>query len=166
MSSESLSQQCLEPLNFHNVITTTQLKALMPLQPGQKQRTRGKVAFSCNICNSYSTTNRNHAKSHISQRHPTASSSSASQHFHQAQIPTMLARRGSPDILRSRFNQQAYNEAIIGLLTRRRLPFSAVEWTEFRDLVLAYNPMIKDCIITLRRTAVRLILANFNLYLE
>jgi len=66
--------------------------------------------------------------------------------------------------LRNTFNQQAYREAIIGLLTRRRMPFSAVEWSEMKDLALACNPAIEDLLITSRRTAVRLIASNYNLY--
>lgn len=66
--------------------------------------------------------------------------------------------------LRNTFNQQAYREAIIGLLTRRRMPFSAVEWNEMKDLALACNPAIEDLLITSRRTAVRFIASNYKLY--
>lgn len=58
------------------------------------------------------------------------------------------------------FNQQAYREAIIALLTRRRMPFSAVEWSEMKDLALACNPAIEDLLISSRRTAVRYIASN------
>jgi hypothetical protein len=70
----------------------------------------------------------------------------------------------SPNSLRNSFNQQAYREAIIGLLTRRRMPFSAVEWTEMKDLALACNPAIEDLLITSRRTAVRYIASHYRLY--
>jgi len=66
--------------------------------------------------------------------------------------------------LRNSFNQQAYREAIIGLLTRRRMPFSAVEWSEMKDLALACNPAIEDLLITSRRTTVRYIASNYELY--
>ncbi|KAF1730630.1 putative AC9 transposase [Beauveria bassiana] len=66
--------------------------------------------------------------------------------------------------LRNSFNQQAYREAIISLLTRRRMPFSAVEWSEMKDLALACNPAVEDLLITSRRTAVRLIASNYELY--
>jgi hypothetical protein len=66
--------------------------------------------------------------------------------------------------LRNSFNQQAYREAIIGLLTRRRMPFSAIEWNEMRDLALACNPVIEDLLIISRRTAVRYIASNYKLY--
>jgi hypothetical protein len=52
----------------------------------------------------------------------------------------------------------------VGLLTRCRLPFSAVEWVELKQLAIACNPAIEDLLITNRRTAVRLMVANYNLY--
>lgn len=66
--------------------------------------------------------------------------------------------------LRNSFNQQGYREAVVGLLTRRRMPFSAVEWSEMRDLALACNPAIEDLLILSRRTAVRYIASNYALY--
>ncbi|KAI7772009.1 hypothetical protein LZL87_011702 [Fusarium oxysporum] len=39
----------------------------------------------------------------------------------------MFASIPTPDSLRQVFNRQAYNEAVLGLLTRQRAPFSAVE---------------------------------------
>ncbi|KID86969.1 Ribonuclease H-like protein, partial [Metarhizium majus ARSEF 297] len=70
----------------------------------------------------------------------------------------------SQNSLRNSFNQQAYREAIVGLLTRRRMPFSAVEWSEMKDLALACNPAVEDLLITSRRTAVRYIASNYRLY--
>src|ERR1700712_551084 len=52
----------------------------------------------------------------------------------------------------------------MGLLTRRRVDFSAVEWDEMRELALACNPSIGNLIITTRRTVMRQIDANFTLY--
>jgi hypothetical protein len=69
-----------------------------------------------------------------------------------------------PSFLRNAFNRQGYIEAIIGLLTRRRVAFSAVEWDELKGLALACNPSIEDLLITSRRTAMRHISANFELY--
>ncbi len=72
----------------------------------------------------------------------------------------MISQNG----LRNSFNQQTYREAIISLLTQRRMPFSAVEWSEMKDLALACNPAIKDLLITSRRTTIRLITSNYELY--
>lgn len=44
------------------------------------------------------------------------------------------------------------------------MPFSAVEWSEMRDLAVACNPAIEDLLITSRRTAVRYIASNYELY--
>jgi hypothetical protein len=72
--------------------------------------------------------------------------------------------RTSTSALRNVFNRQQYIEALVGLLTRRRVAFSAVEWDELKDIVLAANPAIADLLITSRRTAMRHINANFELY--
>jgi hypothetical protein len=72
--------------------------------------------------------------------------------------------RASDTTLRNAFNQQQYDEAIVGLLTRRRVPFSAVEWGELKDIALACNPAIKDCLITSRRRVMAIIGANYGLY--
>lgn len=68
--------------------------------------------------------------------------------------------------LRNSFNEQKYREALIGLLTRRRMPFSAVEWGELKDMILAANPAVEDLLITSRRTAVRHIASDYALYRE
>jgi hypothetical protein len=66
--------------------------------------------------------------------------------------------------LRRIFNRQRYIESIIGLLTRRRLPFSAVKWDEMQDIILACNPAIGDLLLTSRDAAMRHITATFDLY--
>lgn len=52
----------------------------------------------------------------------------------------------------------------MALLTRRRLPFSAVTWDEMQDKMLACNPAIEDLIMASRHEAMRHIAANFSLY--
>ncbi|KAG6989569.1 putative 30S ribosomal protein S17-like protein [Fusarium oxysporum f. sp. conglutinans] len=66
--------------------------------------------------------------------------------------------------LRNCFNKQGYIEAVVGLLTRRRLPFSAVEHSELRDLALACNPAIGDLLINDRKQAMGYINSNYSLY--
>lgn len=66
--------------------------------------------------------------------------------------------------MRNAFNQQAYIDAIVSLVTRRRVAFSMVEWDKLKDLALACNPAIKDSLITSRRTVMRYISANYKLY--
>ncbi|KAG6997076.1 putative AC9 transposase [Fusarium oxysporum f. sp. conglutinans] len=53
---------------------------------------------------------------------------------------------------------------MVGLLTHRRLPFSAVTWDEMQDVMLACNPAIEDLTMTSRHEAMRHITANFSLY--
>ncbi|KAF7451177.1 hypothetical protein A1F99_029540 [Pyrenophora tritici-repentis] len=67
-------------------------------------------------------------------------------------------------MIRNAFNEQGYRDALVGLLTRRRIAFSSIEWAEMRDLALACNPFIEDQLITSRRKAVRLIASNYQLY--
>ncbi|EXA29121.1 hypothetical protein FOVG_19342 [Fusarium oxysporum f. sp. pisi HDV247] len=90
--------------------------------------------------------------------------------IHQVCIghPALNLRTFSPCSKRGRtsnaFNPQAYQEALISIPTRRRVPFSAIEWDEFKQFALACNPYIKDPLITSRRTMVRYIAANYDFY--
>lgn len=93
-----------------------------------------------------------------------ASQSSHTTPTPQREITTMFTPLSSQATLRNAFNQQGYREAVIGLLTRRRMPFQSVEWSEMKDLALACNPFIEDLLITSRRTAVRSIASNYSLY--
>ena len=62
------------------------------------------------------------------------------------------------------FDREAYKEAVVGLLTRRRLPFSSVEWPEMQALLLAANPESGHFLIKSRRTVIRLMAANYVMY--
>ncbi|KID81012.1 Ribonuclease H-like protein [Metarhizium guizhouense ARSEF 977] len=79
-------------------------------------------------------------------------------------IDRYIVSRPSQAALRNCFNKQAYIEAVVGLLTRRRLPFSAVEYSELRDLALACNPAVGDLLITNRKQAMGYINSNYSLY--
>ena len=160
-TGHSTSSIPLEPANFASVIQTTHTESGIDLPPGRKRRSRGTVLCKCTRCLEWSSGNRNAAYQHVKSKHPLTMSSSQSIPTIQRSISSMLA---SQDLLRTSFNEQRYKEAIIGLLTRRRVPFLAVEWSEMRDLALACNPAIEDLLITSRRTAVRLILANYDFY--
>jgi len=74
--------------------------------------------------------------------------------------------RASDSTLRNAFNEQSYTEAIVGLLTRRRIPFSAVVWDEMKQLALACNPAIEDLLITSRPRAMKIIDSNYELYVD
>src|ERR1700712_2444785 len=45
-------------------------------------------------------------------------------------IDSFVVSRPSDSALRNSFNKQQYIEAVMGLLTRRRVAFSAVEWCQ------------------------------------
>ncbi|OBS14991.1 hypothetical protein FPOA_14019 [Fusarium poae] len=79
-------------------------------------------------------------------------------------IDSYIVSRPSQAALRNCFNKQAYIEAVVGLLTRRRLPFSAVEHSELRDLALACNPAIGDLLINDRKQDMGYINSNYSLY--
>jgi hypothetical protein len=79
-------------------------------------------------------------------------------------LSSMWTPTASADAMRNAFDPQRYREAIVGLLTSRRVPFSAVEWDEMRELALACNPHISDKLITSRRKGVQAIVANYDLY--
>src|SRR5439155_7599400 len=82
----------------------------------------------------------------------------------QPRMDSFIQSRLSDTSLRRVFNRQQYIESIVGLLTRRRLPFSAVKWDEMQDIVLACNPAIEDLLLTSRDAAMRHITATFDLY--
>jgi hypothetical protein len=130
----------------------------------RKRRTKGPVRYTCRFCTPlwYSPYKTN-AVRHITTEHndvvPTIDTS-----FQQRTITSLFRTTVSHETLRSVFNRQAYREAIVGLLTVRRIPFSAVEWSELRQLCLSLNPACEPDLITSRRTAVRLIAANYALY--
>jgi hypothetical protein len=130
----------------------------------RKRRTKGHVRYSCRFCTPvwYSPFKANALKHIKSEHHDTIPTTDRG--FQQRAITSLLRPTVSHDTLRSVFNRQAYREAIVGLLTVRRVPFSAVEWSELRQLCLACNPACDPDLITSRRTAVRLIAANYALY--
>ncbi|KAH7471703.1 hypothetical protein FOMA001_g13695 [Fusarium oxysporum f. sp. matthiolae] len=87
-----------------------------------------------------------------------------SQQSTQPPIDSYMTFQPSDSALRNVFNAQRYTEAIVGLLTRRRVPFSSVTWDEMKSLALACNPAIEDCLITSRDQAMKIINANYVLY--
>ncbi|RKK07573.1 hypothetical protein BFJ66_g17047 [Fusarium oxysporum f. sp. cepae] len=82
----------------------------------------------------------------------------------QARLDNYYTATPSESALRKVFNPQRYTESMVGLLTHRRLPFSAVTWDEMQDVMLSCNPAIEDLIMTSRHEAMRHITANFSLY--
>ena len=137
------------------------------------RRGHGTRVYVCLHCpDRWSAPIPSNAVAHAKRRHPElvqeTQDSQASGSFTipstQGTISSFFSRVPTDSSLRNAFNSQQYNEAIVGLLTRRRIPFSAVEWDEMHSLVLAANPAIGDCLITSRYRAMKLIDANYDLY--
>jgi hypothetical protein len=152
------------PLHFDVVFRTEYFERP---NPALRSRIQRRKRFICRKCTSWATEHRTNAVKHVISLHPLpkgSPQSSSSTPAPQREISSMFTPVVSQSGLRNSFNQQAYREAIIGLLTRRRMPFSAVEWNEMRDLALACNPAIEDLLIISRRTAVRYIASNYKLY--
>ena len=80
-------------------------------------------------------------------------------------LDSYVTRTPTEGSARSLFNKQRYHDAVVGILTRRRAPFSAVEWEELKEMALACNPAIADILITTRYMAMKIIDSNYELYL-
>lgn len=72
--------------------------------------------------------------------------------------------RPSDSSLRRIFNHQRYIQAMVSLLTRRRLAFSSIKWDKLQELMLAANPAIDDLLLSTRSAIIRYITATFDLY--
>jgi hypothetical protein len=152
----------------------------VPVEPGPKRRkTKGHRAYVCLHCQDPPWSNRvpGNAVHHAETIHRTLVRASKAAHDTPSRtfasdvstaslgdIDSFVVRRPSQAALRSSFNKQAYIEALVGLLTRRRLPFSTVEYSELRNLCLACNPAIGDLLISTRKQAMGYINSNYSLY--
>ncbi|EFY94382.1 restless-like transposase [Metarhizium robertsii ARSEF 23] len=79
-------------------------------------------------------------------------------------IDAFFPSRYSDVSLRRIFDRDRYLDAIISLITRRRLAFSAIAWDEMQEIMLAANPAIEDLLVTNRSALMRLIDATYELY--
>lgn len=79
-------------------------------------------------------------------------------------IDSFFPSRYSDVSLRRVFDRDRYLDAIISLITRRRLAFSAITWDEMQEIMLAANPAIEDLLVTNRSALMRLIDATYELY--
>jgi hypothetical protein len=148
------------------------------LGPSGKRKTSGRVRYKCLHCppgSPWSNGKRGNAIYHAKRKHASILQTEAStvdEHdsdiitrpSKQPRMDSFFPSRPSVTTLRRVFNRQQYIESIVGLLTRRRLPFSAVKWGEMQDIVLACNPAIEDLLLTSRDAAMRHITTTFDLY--
>ncbi|KAI8401866.1 hypothetical protein FOFC_08452 [Fusarium oxysporum] len=79
-------------------------------------------------------------------------------------IDAFFPSRYSDVSLRRMFDRDRYLDAIVSLITRRRLAFSAINWDEMQEIMLAANPAIEDLLVTNRSALMRLIDATYELY--
>ena len=147
------------PSNFLSIIDITKDRS-----NSRGRRSGGKTIYTCTVCRDKRYDHKANAANHVRNNHPIAHRSPKSVSGTQRSISTHFRPVPSEDTLRNAFNPQAYQEALISILTRRRVPFSAIEWDEFKQLALACNPYIADSLITSRRTMVRYIAANYGFY--
>lgn len=138
-------------------------------QIGRVRKSYGRREYVCLHCstrwsNGYTSNAITHAQNRHRQLIQASETSQNSQQSTQPSIDSYIAFQPSDSALRNVFNAQRYIEAIVGLLTRRRVPFSSVTWDEMKSLALACNPAIEDCLITSRDQAMKIINANYGLY--
>jgi hypothetical protein len=160
-SSAPTSSRPSTPPHFNSIIRTEST-----VTTGQKRK-REKTIYTCRICQTWGpSSHRVNTILHVQTQHLISDGISHEPGSSQQQdIPTLLSL-SLYSTLRARFNEQKYREALISLLTHRRLPFSVVEWPELKDLTLAGNHAIEDLLITSRRQAVRHIASNYVLFVR
>lgn len=140
-----------------------------------KRKSTGNRQYECLICEdpSWKNRKRDNAMNHAIKAHPTYMSGTKCISFDAASsevssvrptIDSFFSSRPSDISLRAVFSRQRYTEAIVGLLTRRRLPFSMMTWDEMCEVILAANPTIEDMLLKSRYVAMKHISSNFDLY--
>lgn len=149
------------------------------LGPSGKRKATGNAVYRCLHCPAdtpWESKQKSNARNHARKVHPDIVITSCSKlsvdsnsdvvepPFQKPRIDHFYALQASESSLRRAFDRQRYIQAWVGLLTRRRLPFSAVTWEEMSELILASNPAVEDLLLTSRHAAMRHISANFDLY--
>lgn len=144
-----------------------------------KRKATGNAVYHCLHCppdKPWESKQKSNAQNHVRKVHPNiviasysnlgldSNSDSLEQPFKKPRIDHFYTLQASESSLRRAFDRQRYIQAWVGLLTRRRLPFSAVTWDEMSELMLASNPAVEDSLLTSRHAAMRHISANFDLY--
>ena len=151
------------PVRFFNIMRKTYPDANAGLRPGRQRRTKGNARWECKICTApWSSSSKWNALNHCRSSHEAVLNDPIASRPMQSFVTSAPSHRALEQV----FDRGAYKEAMVALLTHRRMPLSAVEWKEFKRLALACNPAIGDYLLISRRSAVRLIEANYKLYAE
>jgi hypothetical protein len=160
------------PPHFHSIIRTGRDAAdsvprERPDGTQRKRKSGGTIHYYCTICPNWDSGHLTNTIKHVISKHPPVRGPQVVRQpstSTQPEISSYMGPNAPASVLRNAFDLQAYREAVVALLTRRRMPFAAVEWEEWTRLALACNHTIADLLITSRRTAVRHIIANHCLY--
>lgn len=172
----TIGEPSCELSNFDTFFRTTH-PGKARFGPTGRRKTLGRVIYECLHCpadSPWSNGKRGNAIYHARNKHASIFHMDANILYEhdsdivrpskQARMESYLQTRPSDVSLRRIFSRQQYIEALVGLLTRRRLPFSAVTWDEIQHIVLAANPAIEDLLLTSRDAAMRHISTTFDLY--
>lgn len=152
----------------------------------QPRQLKGRSEYLCPRCDNEptpfivsSTTN---ARNHLKSKHPKAfarlqpplntpsSLPSRSSEIPQTPISQQPAitnffnTGAASKTIRAGFNRDQYIESLIAMICRRRLAFSAVEWPEMKAFALSLNPAVEDQLVVSRRTLMRYMEANQDVY--
>ncbi|KAH7460458.1 hypothetical protein FOMA001_g19475 [Fusarium oxysporum f. sp. matthiolae] len=132
-------------LNFDCIFRATYPKKGQ-FGPSGKRRTKGTVVYECLLCSSdqaWSNPKRDNAIYHAKRKHRDIVNSSDNTVLErssdmgpplkQARLDNYYTATPSESALRKVFNPQRYTESMVGLLTHRRLPFSAAVCARWVD---------------------------------
>jgi hypothetical protein len=156
--SSSASNPIKLPSNFWDVMERRTV-------PSQKRGSQGTQEFICMMHPQWGPqTSKSNASYHCRTQHPLSQQQLRQQRLNDADTSLSRGLLPSTAALHRTFDREAYKEAVVGLLTRRRLPFSSVEWPEMQALLLAANPESGHFLIKSRRTVIRLMAANYVMY--
>lgn len=153
MSPPAKSSSSSVPTNFYSFVEVSKEP------PSGKKGSKDVTIYTCKVCviRPFSGNHRMNAVRHVQNNHPLpaptpalVSSSPAldsvngnSLTYNLRKLTSFFSSSPSPDSIKSIFSLPRYHDAIVALFTQRRLPFSAIEWTEFQKLSLAANPYIE-----------------------
>lgn len=68
------------------------------------------------------------------------------------------------ETLRAVLNRDAFYEAQVQLIIRRRIPFNCVEWPEYQAILMAINPQVEDLLLESHHTVPEHIERSFKIH--
>jgi hypothetical protein len=122
----------------------------------------GKILCACALCRDTRCDHKENAATQVRNNHPVASRSTTSVSGTQRSIFAHFRPVASKNAIRDAFNPGSYQVSLVSMLTRRTVPFSAIEWNKFKELALACSLHVRDSRIISRRKIVRYIPAKYD----